>query len=502
MIKDSQEKRRFSRLEILAYILIIFLLFLAIFLFVRGLLAEARDRERIANIKILEEGLENYFEENEKYPQVSEWECLEKDVQSNGKFWQEMKNYLPEIPRDPFYDPSHPIFCYHYKSTDQGKEYKLYTTLEKKKIYQVYSGGGELIFTGKLGEGPWYNSDWKFRKKIKIFQQKVAGDLENFPVLVYLKDEDLRERAKPAGVDILFVSSDGKTLLLREIEKYDSQTGELVAWVKVPSVSATGDTEIYIYYGSSKTIQVNEKDTWEENFLAVYHFNEISGTTTDTTSNGNDGTPEGKLTQGAEGKIFRGAKFDGKDDYINLGAEDSFYEMESLTFQAWVFPEGESEDDKIFGLDGAEYKKRGIFGWEGSDYGPWQLVTSLSETSFGSGYQEITSENPLELNQWNFVAGAFGEDEMILFINGEKTSQELRYKEELRKGKEKFAEIGRYYRESLISDSKVWRSYSFSGILDEVRISKVARPLSWIETSFQNQKDPATFIELGAEELY
>ena len=185
-----------------------------------------------------------------------------------------------------------------------------------------------------------------------------------------------------------------------------------------------------------------------------------------------------------------------------MGNKDSFWDTGTLTFQVWVFPEGESEDEKILGLEGTAYQERGIFGWEGTQRGPWRLVTSLSETSFGRGYQEITSDEPLELNQWNFMAGVFGEDQMTLFINGEKTSEGLRYEEEFLREKEKFAEIGRYYREPSIYQDKIWKSYSFSGILDEVRISWAARPLAWLETSFQNQKDPSNFIELDEEELY
>lgn len=517
MVEVTQEKSRFSRLEILAYIFIFSLLFLAIFLFIRGIRAEARDQERIENVKVLEEALKDYFEENQKYPMVEEWQCLEKDAKLNGEFQQAMKNYLLEIPQDPLYKPSRTIFCYHYKSVEQGKEYKLYITLEKgKKIYQIFSEGGKGIFTGKLGEGPWYNSAWKFRKKITILGQNVAGDLENFPVLIHLKDKDLKKGAKSAGEDIIFTSSDGKTLLKSEIEKYDSETGELVAWVKIPFLAGSGDTEIYIYYGSWKKVPVNEKDVWDENFLLIHHFKETSGTTTDATSNGNDGAPEGELTQGVEGKIFKGIRFEGRDGYINLGNKDSFWETGDLTFQVWVFPEGEKKlisietegmveevkEEKIFGLEGTEYQERGIFGWEGTQRGPWQLKTSLSETSFGRGYQEITSDEPLELNQWNFMAGIFREDQITLFINGEKTSIKGGYGEEFLREKEEFAEIGRYYREPSIYQDKIWKSYSFSGILDEVRISRVARPLAWLETSYQNQKDPSSFIELDEEELY
>ncbi len=491
MVEIIEGKSRFSPIEILAYISIFALLFLAIFLFIRGIRAETRDRERTEEIGILQEALKDYYEENGKYPIAEEWECLED------------KSYFPEIPKDPFYDPANPIFCYHYKSAKQGREYKLYATLEKeKKIYQVFSEGGEGIFTGESGEGSWYNSDWKFRKKITILSKKVAGILENFPVLIHLKDKDLKERAKAAGVDILFTGSDGETLLESEIEKYDSETGELIAWVKVPSLFSARDTEIYLYYGSKKRAQVNEKEVWDENFLLVHHFKEAASSTRDATSKNNEGIPEGELTQGVEGKIFKGISFGGRDGFINLGNKESFWATGTLTFQVWVYPEGEEQENKILGLEGAEYQERGIFGWQGTQRGPWQVVTSLSETFFGRGFQEVVSDEPLKLNQWNFVAGVFGEDQMTLFINGEETSQKVRYGGKFSREKVEFAEIGRYYRGLSIYQDKVWKSYAFSGILDEFRISQVARSLAWLETSFQNQKDPPGFIKVDEEELY
>ena len=88
----------------------------------------------------------------------------------------------------------------------------------------------------------WYNTNWAYRKILAIDQTQVGATgapHANFPVLVSRTDTDLQSKAQSTGNDILFTSSDGTTKLSHEIEKYVSGTGELVAWVKVPSVSGS-----------------------------------------------------------------------------------------------------------------------------------------------------------------------------------------------------------------------------------------------------------------------
>jgi len=53
--------------------------------------------------------------------------------------------------------------------------------------------------------------------------------------------------------------------------------------------------------------------------------------------------------------------------------------------------------------------------------------------------------------------------------------------------------IGRWYGN--------YNGYYFDGIIDEVRVSKVARSAGWINTSYLNQQDPQSFITLGEQEI-
>jgi len=49
-----------------------------------------------------------------------------------------------------------------------------------------------FVFTMESEPGPWWNSDWSFRKNLTIDHTLVAEDLVNFPVLVNITgDSDL-----------------------------------------------------------------------------------------------------------------------------------------------------------------------------------------------------------------------------------------------------------------------------------------------------------------------
>jgi hypothetical protein len=103
----------------------------------------------------------------------------------------------------------------------------------------------------------WYDADWSYRKSITISSANVSGsnDLYNYPLYIETTDTDWRTTANGGfveqsdGGDIVFADSTG-TKIDHTLETYTDSTGELQAWVRVPVLSASSDTTIYIYYGN------------------------------------------------------------------------------------------------------------------------------------------------------------------------------------------------------------------------------------------------------------
>ena len=150
-----------------------------------------------------------------------------------------------------------------------------------------------------------------------IDHTKVPSTQSNFTVLVSVTDPALKTVANGGhvananGYDIGFYADSGGTTKLKwEVEKYDGTTGNLIAWVKIPSVSSTTDTSFYLFYGdpSITTDQSDPLNTWDSNFKAVYHLgNGTTLTATDSTG-GNNGTLFNSPTATA-GKINGAAHF-------------------------------------------------------------------------------------------------------------------------------------------------------------------------------------------------
>ena len=109
----------------------------------------------------------------------------------------------------------------------------------------------------------WFNDSWAYRKKITIDNTKVSGstNFTDFPIaIIESADSGLSAYAQSDGDDIIFTDHAGRKLD-HEIESYSA--GTLAAWVKVPTLLATENTVIYMYYGNpSVSAQENPGAVW------------------------------------------------------------------------------------------------------------------------------------------------------------------------------------------------------------------------------------------------
>ncbi|MDX1798676.1 MAG: DUF2341 domain-containing protein, partial [Candidatus Lokiarchaeia archaeon] len=154
-------------------------------------------------------------------------------------------------------------------------------------------------------------------KSITIDHTQVSGasGLINFPFLISIFDTDLRFDVQSDGDDIAFSSNN--VWLDHEIEVFDQTYNgthaKLVAWVRIPALSATIDTVIRMYYGNSTmSSRQNPEGVWDSNYYAVYHMNQdpSSSSVLDSTINNYDLTPgsgfkSGDLVDGIIGKAIK-----------------------------------------------------------------------------------------------------------------------------------------------------------------------------------------------------
>ena len=116
---------------------------------------------------------------------------------------------------------------------------------------------------------------YDFRKRMEVDNTQVSGstNFTDFPILVDFTDPDLRTTANGGsvenanGYDIVFTDSDGSTLLNHQLISYDSTTGRVVTWVQIPTLQATANTTIYLYYGNASITSDQSTDaTWNNGY--------------------------------------------------------------------------------------------------------------------------------------------------------------------------------------------------------------------------------------------
>ena len=204
-------------------------------------------------------------------------------------------------------------------------------------------------------------SGWKKRMKLTIDPARTNSDLVDFPVLVHLgaasgltsaDTTDLFNELGSNQKKIAITRSDGLSQLYVEIESWNEASQEAWLWVKVPYVSSTTETDLYLYYDNAQPDNTsfvgNPGETaaqavWITEFEAVYHLSQdptgAAPQMLDSTGHGHNGTVNGTLTASGpvEGAIGPSLVFDGVDDYIDIGSMGPFGgQVNSATVSLWV----------------------------------------------------------------------------------------------------------------------------------------------------------------------
>ncbi len=346
---------------------------------------------------------------------------------------------------------------------------------------------GSLVLLGVFSTAGFAQlAGYNYYKPITINSAQVVGSHSDFPVLISITDSDLVSKARSDGFDIVFTTSPGSTAILdHELESFNSSTGELVVWVKVPTVSTAGET-IYMWYGNSgASTDQSSANTWSNQFRSVYH---LGSTFTDASPNGNDGTNSGSIN--TLGKIGDAQNFDGVDSYIALDDSYASTTEAAITVSTWI--RTTDETDQIIGsFDRNEYWRFEING-NGGGNGQlgWDLLTSGGQADFGSTTR-------VDDGNWRYVTGVYDNGALRIYIDGVQdvtTAQGTTFGS----GNLRFGFIG-VGSEAPGFDGAQGPSNNFNGDIDEFRISNVARPGNWIETEYNNQNNPSAFITVGAE---
>jgi hypothetical protein len=334
---------------------------------------------------------------------------------------------------------------------------------------------------------------YRYTRTLTIDHTLVPSTLTDFPVLVSGTYSSLATvgnggRVEHAsGYDIAFYSDSALTTKLKhEVEVYTAASGLILMWVKVPSVSSSVDTVIYLAYGdaSISATQAEPTNVWTD-YRAVWH---LTGTmTADSTSNANNLTNVNTVTVSTSGKIGSGAVTAVSGSKYFTGGTGSSLCPSALTFSAWVKASALSQ-----AYNSVVARER--FG-NGPSYtfliksnGKLALYT---EDSAGTDINyDGSGLHTLSTGTWYHVALTYaGGDSMRGFVNGVEDKAVTGTANGFSSPTAETFYLG----------SSSFTPRVFDGLIDEARICSSVRSANWLLAEYRNQNSPGTFYAVGSE---
>ena len=257
--------------------------------------------------------------------------------------------------------------------------------------------------------------------------------------------------------------------------------------MQVPLLTHSADTVVYLCYGNSSITadQSNPAGVWNSNYQGVWHLgNGTVLSATDSTSNGNAGAINGATA--TAGQIDGAAQFTAANaTYISIPyAPDLQFGTGDFTVQVWMKDTYANAGEQV--MVGAN---------RGGIAESWLLSTDNTHAefaTFGSGSTNgyIVGNTAIEDGNFHSVVGVRSGGNLQLYVDGALQNS---------------SSLSSSY-DSDSGGSAIWvgnlqdlTGREYGGVLDELRMSNVARSADWISTEYNNQSSPATFLSLGGE---
>jgi RHS repeat-associated protein len=335
---------------------------------------------------------------------------------------------------------------------------------------------------------------YSFERSVTLDHTKVANtDQINFPVSIsgtfpYLANVANGGNVQNlSGYDIIFTSdAAGNTKLDHEIESYDPVSGTINFWVRIPTLSHSTDTVIYLRYASSVVItsQENRPGVWDSNYQMVLHLGEAAAPYHDSSINAYTSSGGGATYPAqAAGRIGNGQSFNGSTgQYISFSQSQSPNPNAAITMEGWIKTTQNSAagQDSMFGKV-QSYQM--LFSSGNTNTSAEGLLYSTDGTTAAS----LSGAGVINDNNWHHMAlTAPANGNIVLYIDGAATAS-LSNSIPLLGTTANPLQVG----------ASCASCFAMTGTLDEVRISNSVRSADWIATEFNNQNSPAAFSSLG-----
>ncbi|WP_095179902.1 DUF2341 domain-containing protein [Pseudomonas sp. Irchel 3F6] len=325
----------------------------------------------------------------------------------------------------------------------------------------------------------WWQDDWHYRKQIAVDTTPqgaaINQALGRTALLVRLHTGNFTfDGVKEDGSDLRFVAADDKTVLNHQIESFDALMGMALIWVDVPNVEGGQRQDIWMYYGNQKAPATgNGQLTFDPNYTALYHFDGATGTPAkDTTAYGN--TAQSATGTAIDGVVGRALQFSGQPLLLPASPSLQHNAGSAFTFSAWLR------------LDQASGEQLILARREGSQ----SLLIGVSQ---GLPFVEIDGQRAaatqaLAPGQWQHLALTAEGSKVTLYVNGRESAA--------------LAQAMPAFNSAMAigADLQEGAFQPFSGAIDELRLSKVARPAALLLADATSQGAESKLVAYGVDE--
>ncbi|MBL0796171.1 DUF2341 domain-containing protein [Pseudomonas sp. B7] len=325
----------------------------------------------------------------------------------------------------------------------------------------------------------WWQDDWHYRKQIAVDTTPqgaaINQALGRTALLVRLHTGNFTfDGVKEDGSDLRFVAADDKTVLNHQIESFDALMGMAQIWVDVPNVEGGQRQDIWMYYGNQKAPATgNGQLTFDPNYTALYHFDGATGTPAkDTTAYGN--TAQSATGAAIDGVVGRALQFSGQPLLLPASPSLQHNAGSAFTFSAWLR------------LDQANGEQLILARREGAN----SLLVGVNQ---GVPFVDIDGQRavatqPLNPGQWQHVALTAEGAKVTLYINGRESAA-------LAQAMPAFNSVM-----AIGADLHEGPFQPFVGAIDELRLSKVARPAPLLLADATSQGAESKLVAYGVDE--
>lgn len=346
---------------------------------------------------------------------------------------------------------------------------------------------------GAQEDAAWWQAEWKYRKPITVDTATagLAGDPGRTAVLVRLHSGNFAFDGMAAnGGDLRFIGSDGRTVLNHQIEQFDAGLGMATIWVDVPGVRAGTPQAIWMYYGNENApAGGNGQLTFDPDYAAVFHFAQAEGAPRDTTAYGNHA--RNALEAADDGVVGRGARLTGEPMVIPAAPSLAVEEGGELTVSMWV------RADQA-GPNQALYSRRDGDGslLAGLDHGyPFVEVNGVR----ANGPTAVPADT-----RSHFALTA-GNGQVVLYRDGQEAARMEAALPALDVDTLVGGDTAPVAQEPVEGEADAVitpavAANPFVGVIDELRISRVARPAALIQADVAAQGSDANLLAFGADE--